>query len=1027
MNELFRNILTASFHGSIVILAVLVLRLVLRRAPKKYVCFLWVLAGLRLLMPFELQSSLSLQPEPIEVAPIRWEQPADLWEPAEPVWDNAEPAAQPTFSVSAPAVTEPAVVSVETPGAPAPVAKPSFDWKALIPWAWLGVAALFGVYSLVCYINLKRKVRLAVKIPGGWECEGIETAFILGFVRPKIYIPMGMSRKERRYILAHERTHLEKGDHWIKMLGYIALALHWFNPLVWVSYILLCRDIEMACDERVIRFMEPEERKAYSAALLNCSANHAHYAACPVAFGEVDVKKRILSVLNYRKPGFWVSLVSVIAIVFVAVCLVTSPKGSETSEPENDVFANAPEETLPAKERGFASNLSESEIAYTCEQAMNELLSRDSYCVQVDYSGESTSAHYGVTTCTATVRKHGDDRLYLPMENGKIVAGAGRLWLDGRFASFYGDKWAWEDGSGGDPDSWMNNFTPTGKQVTFPEGSGVKSGDTVSMAVEWTEREYTYQGFLTYTFLDDGTIQSIISDYVYLVPEEDGGGEVRYHQELTLLEETPDQIDGQIRSVAEEVLTREELEKYRLLQDQVTEVPSNKTSYDKDFMLGSGQMGWKFAEGEWFFKFGAEDVTPTGAKLVVECSIPYGNATIASGTVQAGDTYFIERLEDGLWTTVPAKGAFKTIAPQTLGNGSTQTINWEDNYGSLPGGFYRIGNYYTFTYGDGQTDTQVCYAKFRLYDEEFKTLLEQCRKAYVDLLYGEYSHIYSIEWNTELQDMEYYMTEEVWKNGADYLMDTRYVNRENPSVLEGHRGGMWRNGTTYDLEWAGDTVDSPISQWSTNTYMTLTNFQLWSFNYEWYDGQVEDVFRDGDKIIIQSIYDFSDQYEVSQLALSFDAEGKLVGMRKLYLPTRNCAEKDKVVEAELAVISDSREKIASVIDGIDLTATPSFDYAGEMAILERQQAGMRTKNFVNSSAAVMKDTQAVIDRAIRDCTLPAEGGMEPGTNMANAYYDSDAGMWKVEFTASWDSTIYQAVYMNSQGITVMTTMARAVE
>lgn len=412
---------------------------------------------------------------------------------------------------------------------------------------------------------------------------------------------------------------------------------------------------------------------------------------------------------------------------------------------------------------------------------------------------------------------------------------------------------------------------------------------------------------------------------------------------------------------------------------------------------------------------------------MVECSIPYGNATIESGTVQAGDTYFLEQLVDGVWTTLPPKGDFKTIAPQTFGSGSAQTIHWEENYGSLPGGFYRIGNYYTFTYGDGKTDTQVCYAKFRLYDGEFKTLLEQCRQAYVDLLYGEYSHIYSIEWNTESRDMEYYMTEEVWKNGADYLMDVRYVNREDPSVLVGHTGGMWRDGITYDLEWAGDTVDSPLSQWNTNTYMTLTNFQLWSFNYEWYDGQVEDVFRDGDKIIIQFVYDFSDQYEAEQLVLSFDSDGKLTGMRKLYLPTRSCAERDKVVEAELAVIRDSREEIAAVINGIDLTATPSFNYAEELAILERQQAGMRTKNFVNSSAAAMKDTQAVIDRAIRDCTLPAEGGMEPGTNMANAFYDSEARMWKVEFTASWDGSIYQAVYMNSQGITVMTTMARAVE
>ena len=222
-------------------------------------------------------------------------------------------------------------------------------------------------------------------------------------------------------------------------------------------------------------------------------------------------------------------------------------------------------------------------------------------------------------------------------------------------------------------------------------------------------------------------------------------------------------------------------------------------------------------------------------------------------------------------------------------------------------------------------------------------------------------------------------------------------------------------------------MDSPLSQWNTNTYMDLTNFQLWSFNYEWYDGQVEDVFRDGNNIVIQSVYDFSDEYEAKQLVLSFDSDGNLLGVRKLYLPTRNCAERDKVVEAELAVIRDSREEIAAVINGIDLTATPSFDYAGEMAILERQQAGTRTKNFVNTTAVTMADTQAVIDRAIRDCTLPAEGGMEPGTNMAKAFYDSEARMWKVEFTASWDGSIYQAVYMDSRGITVMTTMARAVE
>ena len=271
MNAFFQTILTTSFHGSIVILAVLLLRLVLHKAPKKYICMLWMLAGLRLLMPIPLESSFSLQPQDIQI-------------------------------------TVPASLSTVLMG------------------IWIVMAAVIGVYSLVSYIRLRLRVMDAVKVPGGWESDRIETAFVLGFIKPKIYIPTGMSKETRKQILAHERTHLDKGDHWIKMIGFLALALHWFNPLVWISYVLLCKDIEMACDERVIQFMELDERKAYSSALLRCSTNQVHYAACPVAFGEISVKYRIKSILNYRKPGFWICLLAVIAFVFVCVCLMTSPK-----------------------------------------------------------------------------------------------------------------------------------------------------------------------------------------------------------------------------------------------------------------------------------------------------------------------------------------------------------------------------------------------------------------------------------------------------------------------------------------------------------------------------------------------------------------------------------------------------------------------------------------------------------------------------------------------------------------------------
>lgn len=273
MRAAFETILTTSFHGSIVILAVLLLRLALRKAPKKYICMLWVLAGLRLLLllPIPLESGFSLQP--------------------------------PRIAISLPAGTE-----------------------KVLAFVWAAMAGAIGIASVVSYFHLRRQVREAVKVPGGWESDRIETAFVLGFVKPEIYIPAGISGQARQQILAHERTHLDKGDHWIKMLGFLALAVHWFNPLVWVSYVLLCKDIEMACDERVVRFMDLGERKAYSTALLQCSTRRPHYAACPVAFGEVSVKYRIKSILNYRKPSFWICLLAMAAFVFVAVCLLTSPK-----------------------------------------------------------------------------------------------------------------------------------------------------------------------------------------------------------------------------------------------------------------------------------------------------------------------------------------------------------------------------------------------------------------------------------------------------------------------------------------------------------------------------------------------------------------------------------------------------------------------------------------------------------------------------------------------------------------------------
>lgn len=299
MDTFFPTVLTTSIHGSIVILAVLILRLVLKKAPKKTICWLWVLAGIRLLLPVPIESAYSLQPQRIHIA-----LPTNL--------------------------------------------------TSILAVVWVVLAIAIGLYSVFSYIHLRRKVMDAVKIPGGWESDRIETAFVLGFIKPKIYIPTGMPIETRKQILAHERTHLDKGDHWIKMIGFLALAVHWFNPLVWVSYILLCKDIEMACDERVVQFMELDERKTYSAALLRCSTNRAHYAACPVAFGEISVKYRIKSILNYRKPSFWITLLALVAFIFVGVCLMTNPQTVvevpvDADAPLREISQEDPADFVPAQ------------------------------------------------------------------------------------------------------------------------------------------------------------------------------------------------------------------------------------------------------------------------------------------------------------------------------------------------------------------------------------------------------------------------------------------------------------------------------------------------------------------------------------------------------------------------------------------------------------------------------------------------------------------------------------------------------
>jgi len=194
-------------------------------------------------------------------------------------------------------------------------------------WVWVIGMGIMVLYALVSWAVVRLRVREAAREEKNiWVCDRIGSPFILGIFLPRIYLPSDMAEEDKPYVLAHERAHLNRRDHWWKPLGFALLAVHWFNPLVWLAYILLCRDIELACDERVIRQMGEGSKKPYSEALINCSVPRRMIAACPVAFGETGVKGRIKSVLNYKKPAFWIILVAVLVCIAVAVCFLTDPR-----------------------------------------------------------------------------------------------------------------------------------------------------------------------------------------------------------------------------------------------------------------------------------------------------------------------------------------------------------------------------------------------------------------------------------------------------------------------------------------------------------------------------------------------------------------------------------------------------------------------------------------------------------------------------------------------------------------------------
>lgn len=316
MNELFLKIVNMSISAGWLVLAVLILRLALKKAPKRFNILLWAIVAVRLICPFSFESALSLVPSAETIPDKILSGPSfQIQTGLTPVDDRVNDYLENRYFEG---------ITVPT--------NHGFHLVTVFTAIWAAGVLLLAAYMLISYCRLYRRVSTAVRYRDNiFQSETADSPFVLGLLRPRIYLPFKMDGQDLEYVIAHERAHICRRDHWWKPLGFLLLTIHWFNPLIWTAYILLCRDIELACDEKVIAGLDSAQRADYTRSLVACSVRRPMTAVCPLAFGEVGVRERVKTVMNYKKPAFWIIALAVTGCTAVAVCFLTNPMTKQDS------------------------------------------------------------------------------------------------------------------------------------------------------------------------------------------------------------------------------------------------------------------------------------------------------------------------------------------------------------------------------------------------------------------------------------------------------------------------------------------------------------------------------------------------------------------------------------------------------------------------------------------------------------------------------------------------------------------------
>ena len=398
MADIFLKVVNMSISACWIVLAIVLLRIILKKAPKWINCLLWGIAGLRLVMPFSLESIFSLIPSaefiPQELVHSHSSVDVKGTEILNYVGNNP-------VSVEL-GISDGSLVFNEITAHDCPSINPLLISTYIASIVWIvGIIALL-VYTLVNFLRLKQKIGTAVLFCDNiYQGEAVVSPFVLGIIKPKIYLPFNMGEQEMEYVIAHEQAHLRRKDHLWKPLGFLILTLHWFNPMVWLGYILLCRDIELACDEKVVKELNNEQRADYSQALLSCSVNRRMVAACPVAFGEVGVKNRVKSVLNYKKPAFWVIAVAIVLCIVLAFGFLTNPKNTSVFNSKYETGKCLYSDVVSAEKETKTNNVVYSITAYgvvfrTFEDGTTEEL------------GELTETDFTADALKETLNKQGE-------------------------------------------------------------------------------------------------------------------------------------------------------------------------------------------------------------------------------------------------------------------------------------------------------------------------------------------------------------------------------------------------------------------------------------------------------------------------------------------------------------------------------------------------------------------------------------------------------------------------------------------